>query len=539
MVASLQEAHEIIASRDATIANQGEVIATLQEQIEALAASLKQVQGTNEKQQHLIEQYLKRLYGRTSERYCPDQMLFDPLLLQSLPDPAAAEPPNQDADDELAPLPRRRRKRARHGRVAIPDHLERVVIELDVEPSQRLCPLTGEPMVLVGYEESEKLEFRPGSLYVNVYRRPKYASPDRINGNGVGVVTAPMPDHPIPKCKADWGLISHAIVNKYADHLPLYRQDVIFEREGIHIARSTLDGWALGTADALLPLGLELKKAVLTTHVLFMDDSIIPLLEPGRGKTRKARLWVYVRGDPGPPLTAYDFTLDRTKRRPLEYLGQYQGYIHADAYGGHDELFKRDWVHEVGCWCHVRRGFDEAMSSRPKEASEILALIRRMYAFERPFRGLPPQDRHERRQDTVRPIVAAVFARLEKMRERALPTEPLRKALEYACNQRDALERFLEDGRLEADNNTAENAIRPLAIGRKNWLFVGSERGGRAAALYLGLIQSCKACDVNPWAYFDDILRRIMSHPIHRLRELLPDQWRPLERDARGMILQD
>ena len=539
MVASLQEAQEAITSRDAVITAQGETIATLQGQVEVLDESLKMALANIEKQQYQLEQYLKRLRGHTSERYCPDQMLFDPLLLQSLPSPAATEEPAEEPAGEAdEPLPRRRKKRTPHGRLPIPDHLERVVIELDIDESERICPRTGEPLVVIGYEESEKVEFQPGRLFVNLYRRPKYASPDRLKGNGVGVVTAPMPDHPIPKCKADCGLIAYVVVSKFADHLPFYRQDGIFEREGVRIARSTLDGWALSAAEAILPLGEELKKAVLDTEVLFTDDSVIPLLEHGRGKTRKARLWVYVRGDPRPRLTAYDFTLDRCKGRPLEYLANYQGYVHADAYSGYEELFTKDGLEEVGCWCHARRGFDEALTSRPREASEILALIRRIYDFERTFRDLPAVVRHEQRQTTVRAVVDAIFKRVQDMQATTLPAEPLRKAIGYVLNQRDALLRFLEDGRLEADNNTAENAIRPLALGRKNWLFVGSERGGRAAALYLGLIQSCKACDVNPWAYFDDIFRRIMSHPVHRLRELLPDQWRPLERDSRGLVLQ-
>ena len=544
MVASLQEAHEIIASQDAIIRAQGETIATLQGQIGVLDASLKTARADIERQQHQLEQYIKRVYGRTSERYCPDQLLFDPLLLQSLPDPAAAEAaaeePAEEAPTEEPPesSPRPPKKRKQHGRLPIPDHLERVVIELDVDDAERRCPHTGDPMVVIGYEESEKLEYQPGRLFVNVYRRPKYASPDRLGGNGVGVLTAPMPDHPILKCKADCGLIAYAVVSKFADHLPFYRQDAIFEREGVHLARSTLDGWALATADALQPLGEELKKAVLDTDVLFTDDSVIPLLQPGRGKTRKARLWVYIRGDRGPPLVAYDFTLDRRKDRPLEYLGDYQGYVHADAYSGYDQLFRQPGVVEVGCWGHARRGFDETMTSRPREASEILSLIQRMYGFEKEFRPLAPAERQAQRQESVRPIVAAVFERVEDMYPSTLPAEPLRKALNYVCNQRQALQRFLEDGRLEADNNTAENAIRPLALGRKNWMFVGSERGGGAAALYLGLIQSCKTCDVNPWTYFDDLFRRIMSHPVNRLRELLPDQWQPQARDAHGRILQ-
>lgn len=539
MIASLQEAQEAIASRDAVITAQGETMAILQGQVDVLDESLKTALANIEKQQQQLEQYIKRLYGRTSERYCPDQLLFDPLLLQSLPSPAATEKPEEELAGETdEPLPPRRKKRTPHGRLPIPDHLERVVIELDIDESERICPRTGEPLVVIGYEESEKLEFQPGRLFVKLYRRPKYASPDRLKGNGVGVVTAPMPDHPIPKCKADCGLIAYVVVSKFADHLPFYRQDGIFERESVRIARSTLDGWALAAAEAILPLGEELKMAVLDTEVLFTDDSVIPLLERGRGKTRKARLWVYVRGDPRPRLTAYDFTLDRCKGRPLEYLANYQGYVHADAYSGYEELFTKDGLEEVGCWCHARRGFDEALTSRPREASEILALIRRIYDFEKTFRDLPAEVRHQQRQTTVRPVVDAILERVQDMQAATLPAESLRKAIGYVLNQRDALLRFLEDGRLEADNNTAENAIRPLALGRKNWLFVGSEHGGRAAALYLGLIQSCKACDVNPWAYFDDIFRRIMSHPVHRLRELLPDQWRPLERDSRGLVLQ-
>ena len=538
MIATLEQARQIIASRDGAIAAQGTRIETLESQLEVLERSLKTALSTIEKQQHQINQYLKRIFGRTSEQYHPDQLNFDSLLLEALPDPADARAPTADPDLGLPPPPPRpRKKRSAHGRLPIPDHLERVITELDVDPADRICPYTGEPMVCIGHEDSEKLEYRPGCLFVMVYRRPKYASPDRKGGNSVGVVTAPMPDHPIPKCKADPGLIAYAIVSKFADHLPLYRQDDIFKREGVHIARSTLDGWVLRTADAIWLLGDELKKAVLNTDVLFTDDTICALLEEGRGQTRKARIWVYIRGAPGARLIAYDFTIDRCKNRPLEYLGDYQGYIHADAYSGYDQLFSIPGVIEVGCWCHARRGFDEAMTSRPHEASEIIALIARMYRWEKEFRGLPPKARQRRRQHSVRPIVDAILERVEQMRLTALPSEPLRKALEYVHNQQVALLRFLEDGRLEADNNTSENEMRPVAVGRRNWLFAGSERGGHATALYLGLIRSCKACNVNPWKYFNDILRRIMSHPANRLRELLPDQWRPLQRDPHGMII--
>jgi transposase len=276
MVASLEEALQIIAK-------QSETIAALQGQVESLQESLKTSLATITKQQHQIEQHLKRIYGASSERYVPGQTYLDPLLQQaSAPGTAAPQEVPTDAEDEPPAPVRRPRKHTPHGRVPIPDHLERVVIELDLDDAERLCPRTGEPMIVIGYEESEKLDYQPGRLVVNVYRRAKYASPDRRHGNDVGVVTAPLPDHPIPKCKADIGLVAHAIVSKFADHLPFYRQDAIFERKGVHLARSTLDGWALQTADVLMPLGDALKAAVLDSVVLFSDDSIIPLLERGR-----------------------------------------------------------------------------------------------------------------------------------------------------------------------------------------------------------------------------------------------------------------
>jgi hypothetical protein len=354
----------------------------------------------------------------------------------------------------------------------------------------------------------------------------------------VGIIIAPMPDHPILKCKADVGLLSHIIVSKFADHLPLYRQDGIFEREGVTIPRATQTSWMIQTYEAIRPLGEVLKEVVLERDILFTDDSIIPLLVKGNGRVKKARLWVYVRGGPGPPLTVFDFSTDRSKQRPLTFLDGYNGYIHADAYSGYDELFRKEGVIEVGCWVHARRKFDESASSRPKEATDIMARIAQLYQVETACKEMEPEDRCSVRKEQSLPIIEGIFTRLEELKPVTIPSEPLSKAIDYALNQREALMRYLEDGRLKPDNNTAENAIRPLALGRKNWLFAGSERGGRAAALFYGLVQSCKACDVNPWQYFDDILRRIMSHPINKLRVLLPDQWEPLPKDERGLILQ-
>ena len=307
---------------------------------------------------------------------------------------------------------------------------------------------------------------------------------------------------------------------------------------GVTIPRATQSSWLMQTYEGIKVLEDVFRQAIMEGDVLFTDDTPTPLQEQGMGKFRKARMWVYARGGTGPPLVAYDFSIDRGKRRPLEFLKDYRGYVHADAYSGYDELFRKEGIIEVGCWAHARRKFDEATSSRPKEATDILARIARLYHdVETPCAGMAPEERCRCRQEHATPLLEGIFEKLEELRPKTIPSEPLRKAIDYTLNQKKALCRYLEDGRLRPDNNLAENAMRPIALGRKNWLFVGSERGGRAAALFMSLVQSCKNLGINPWEYFDDMLRRIMGHPKHRLRELLPDQWKPLPKDEQGLIL--
>ena len=522
MVASLEQAQQIIDQKDQQIAELTKLLSSNQHQLKIL--------------QNQVEQLLRRIYGRRSEKLDPNQLMFDNLILEAANQPG--KPVEENPPEEPPPpKPHKRGKRNHPGRIPIPEHLERVEILLDIPEEDKVCPETSKPLKQIGWEISEKLQYRPGKLLVNVYKRPKYASPDSMASGQVGIIIAPMPDHPILKCKADVGLLSHIIVSKFADHLPLYRQDGIFEREGVTIPRATQTSWMLQIYEAIRPLGDVLKQVVLERDILFTDDSIIPLLVKGNGRVKKARLWVYVRGGPGPPLTVFDFSRDRSKKRPLEFLDGYKGYIHADAYSGYDELFRKREVIEVGCWVHARRKFDESASSRPEQASDIMARIAQLYQIETACKEMEPEDRCSIRHERSQPIIEGIFTRLEELKPVTLPSEPLSKAIDYALNQKKALTRYLENGRLKPDNNTAENAIRPLALGRKNWLFAGSERGGRTAALFYSLVQSCKACDVNPWQYFDDMLRRIMSHPINRLRKLLPDQWQPLPKDDRGLIV--
>ncbi len=525
MIASLEDAIKIIEKKDLQIEE-------LSKKLHSLQLSLNMLQNQN-------EQLLRRIYGRRSEKIHPGQQAFDmmvPFLEQNQP-PEPPEPLGEISVSKEAPKKKASKAKRRHpGRVPIPEHLERREIVLDIPQQEKICPETGRPLKLIGWEVSEKLEYQPGKLLVNVYKRPKYGSPDPMAEGEVGVITAPMPDHPIERCKADVGLLAYIIVSKFGDHIPLYRQNGILAREGVEIPRSTQSLWIMQCYEAIQPLGDVLKEVVLESGVLFTDDSPIPIQVKGNGRVKKGRLWTYVRGDPEPALTVYDFSRDRSKKRPLSFLEGFEGYVHADAYSGYDELFRKEGIIEVGCWAHARRKFDEALSSRPREAAEIMAHIAKLYRVESHCAEMTPQQRCLYRKEHSGPILEEIFTRIEELRKETVPSEPLRKAVDYTLNQREALCRYLEDGRLKPDNNTAENAIRPLALGRRNWLFAGSERGARATALFLGLIQSCKACQVNPWQYLDDVLRRIMSHPVNRLRELLPDQWKPLPKDACGLI---
>ncbi len=532
MITAKAQAPYAAQSQDEIIAYQANLIAQKEAHIEQLTLKCEANQRQISTLQHQIEQLIRRVYGRKSEKIDPNQMMFDSIIQESVAQSAAISA-QVEADAPVASSKpgkerKERKERVQHGRLPIPEHLERVEIVIDIPEDKKVSPLTGEPLKVIAVEVSEKLEYRPGKLFVKVYKRPQYALPDNE-----GVVCAAMPDLPIAKCKADVGLLAHVIVSKFADHLPLYRQDVIFQREKVEIPRATQSGWLMQMYESIKILKPVFRQAVLENGVIFTDDTPVALQDHQNnpGKFKKARLWVYVRGGTGPPLTMYDFSMDRGKKRPLDFLEGYRGYVHADAYGGYDELFKIVWILEVACWAHARRKFDEASSSRPKEATDILARIARLYHdVETPGKVLKPEELYQLRQEKAKPILDNIFATLENLKDQTIPSEPLRKAIDYSLNQKAALYRYLDNGLLKPDNNTAENAMRPVALGRKNWLFVGSERGGHAAALYMSLIQSCKNCDVNPWEYLNDILRRIMGHPVNRLRELLPDQWKPLAR---------
>lgn len=525
MSLTLAEAEEALCQKDLQLAQVTEALRQKDLQIETLTKAMAAAEQRQQALTHQLELLSRRLYGPKSEKFHPDQLLLDGVLIAALdqgPVPVAAPP-------APTPVKPHQRQAPGHGRDELPAHLERVEVPLDLPTAEKVCPVTGAPLVKIGEERTEKLAYTPERLYVKVFVRPKYASPQKVNGSSVGGLRlAPLPDWPIAKCKADTSLLAAVAVAKYVDHQPLYRQMQIKRRQDVELARQTADGWVLQLADQPLPtLYAALKAEVLACDVLFTDDTPVPLLVEGLGKTREARLWAYLAGT-GPPLAVFDFSVDRRKRRPRDFLGNYRGFIHADAYSGYDELFRQPGVVEIGCWAHARRKFDEALSSAPREATELLAGIRRLYEIEAVAEHLKDAERAALRQAQCPPILHGIFTRAVALQTVTLPKSPLAQALTYLLNQREALQRYLADGRLRPDNNLAENTLRPLCLGRKNWLFFGGERGGRAAAIYFSLLQSCVLNKVNPAAYLEDVLNRIMSHPASQLRDLLPHRWQPL-----------
>jgi len=457
-----------------------------------------------------LENLKRRYFGPSSEKG-PDapgqQVLFDL--------PAQGEPP---APPAAAGTPA-----TGHGggRRKLPPHLVRQRIEYALPEEQRRCPCCGEVMAPFGAESSEQLEFIPASLFVIEHVRIKYGCP-RCQEKPL---IAEGPPKVIDKGLAAAGLLAWNAVAKFGDHQPLYRQEDIFGRHGLAIPRSTQCYWLGTVAELLAPLYDKMAAQVKQSGKLHTDDTPIRVLDPGKGKTRTARFWVYV-GDDEHPFTVFDYTTSRSRDGPEKFLKDFKGYLQADAYTGYDRICAGPEVVEVACWAHTRRKFFEARDTAAR-ADELLALIRELYSIEQRGRGLKAAGRQQLRQMFTAPLLLRIKAWLAARSLDTLPKSPLGQAVQYALNQWTALTRFVEDGRLEPDNNLAENAVRPIALGRKNYLFLGNDAGGRRAAILYSLIRTCERHGVNAWEYLRDVLTRVSTHPAHRIAELLPNAWKP------------
>lgn len=483
-----------------------------------LTASLRKEQRLRTQYEQRVQELLRRLYGPRAERIDPAQLL---LFAQELA--AAAAPVEEEAPDEAAAPPRKKG----HGRKPLPKELPRQRVEHDIAPEEKICPACSANKVRFGEDVSEQLEYVPASLYIIEHVRPKYACPCCEEH----VSQAPPPPRIIEKGLPGPGLVAHVVTSKYCDHLPLYRQEFIFARHGLDLSRKTLCGWVLAAAMKLEPLVDWMKAKVLASHVIHTDDTPVRVRGQDMNGPFTGRFWAYM-GDLAHPYSVYDYTPSRKRDGPAAFLDGYQGYLQADAFGGYDGIYASGEVTEVACWAHARRKFYEARSTDSNRAHRMLAWIRQLYDVERDAKKLDDGARCALRQERSKPLleggedVQSVKAWLLEQQPALLPKSPIAIAANYALANWTALTRYLDDGALAIDNNPAEQALRGIAIGRKNWLFLGSDRGGRAAAIHFSLIQSARRHGIDPFAYLRDLLIAFTPHPPQDLDPYLPDNWK-------------
>lgn len=489
------------------------------EQSQAMIAELVQELDVKEKRlrriQHQLEKLLRWKYGPKREKIDENQMFLFAIHMVGA---------DQDVEVRQEKPPGKKPRRSSHGRKRLPKDLERQRQVHDLPEGERRCPQCRDELRYIGEDTSEQLEYEPARWYVIKHVRRKYACP-----KGCTVVTAEKPMQPIEKGMAGPGLLAHVAVSKYADHQPLHRQETMFAREGINLSRKTLCGWMRQCADVMVPLFEEMKKRAVSSKTMQTDDTPVGVLDPALTRTRKGRIWTYV-GDEEHPYTVYDYTPTRKREGPEEFMKDFEGYLQADAYSGYDALYKdaQRNVTEVACWAHARRKFYEAQTSDLMRSMVILAYVRLLYEVEREAkdRSLDGPGRLALRREKSVPILADMEKYLIHEKTNVLPKSPIGDAITYALGNWPALVRYCEDGDLEIDNNGAERSLRGIAVGRKNWMFFGSDRGGRTAAILTSFMTTCKRHGINPCEYMRDVLARISAHPAKRIEDLLPDQWK-------------
>jgi transposase len=469
-------------------------------------------------------------FGRSSEKLVPtdDQLglALSEHEIKAANDAAEQERiPAQDSAHEPPASSRGRRSAGRRrGEVpcgVLPEHLPRET--LVHEPGECTCPACGHGMRRLGEDISEQLDWVPGYFRALRHVRPKLAC-----GHCDRIVQLPAPSRPIERGLPTPSLLAHVLMSKFGDHQPLYRQSVIFRRSGLQLERATLAGWVASSAALVEPLVDALGRYVLRPGKVHTDDTPVPVLDPGRGRTKTGRLWTYVRddrpaGSRAPPAVWYRFSPDRKSIHPQTHLKGFQGILQADAYAGYAPIYAEGRVVEAACMAHLRRRFyDIWQDMRSPIAAEAIGRIGALYAIERTIRGQPPALRRQVRQQRSAPLLAQMQQWMSQMLRQVSSRSPLAAAFKYALVRWPAFARFVDDGSIEIDNNTAERSIRPLVLGRRNFLFAGSDNGGRSAATIYSLIGTAMLNAVEPFVYLRTVLERIAEHPINRVDELLP-----------------
>jgi transposase len=487
------------------------LIGELVGQLEAREQTLSALQAQIDRLQLQIAVLRRARFGRRSEQL-DAQLAQLELVLEELRTARAEALADEPPKPESAQQPSRR---------PLPAHLPR---ETHMHaPEETACPACGGALKSLGEDVTELLEYVPASFKVIRQVRPKLAC-----SCCDAIVQAPAPSRPIARGLAGPGLLAHVLVGKYTDHLPLYRQSAIYAREGVELPRSTLAEWVGGAHHLLRPLVAALRAYVLDTAKLHGDDTPIPVLAPGNGKTATGRLWTYVRDDrpaagDAAPAVWFAYSPNRRGEHPQQHLQSYQGILQADAYAGFGALFDSGRVQWAACWAHARRKFYEIAEAHDSPlAHEALKRIAKLYEIEGQIRGRPPEQRRAERQARAGPVLEDLHAWLKETVRGLSQKSGLGGAIHYALKLWPALTRYVDDGRIEIDNNAAERALRAVALGRKNYLFAGSDAGGERAASIYSLIGSAKLNGIDPEAYLREVFTRIADHPVNRVDELLP-----------------
>lgn len=507
----------------------------LGQQLEAERTKLEAEREESERLRELVRLFTQKRFGPSSEEWNQDQLqIFNEAEATALTEDTLED---DDVADEGAVPESSPKARKNKGRRPLPAHLPRQEKVHDLPEDVKVCA-QGHAMVRIGEETSEQLEITPPKIWVTRNVRPKYACPQCEDQ----VVIADVPKQPIPKSQASPSLLAQIAVSKYCDGLPLYRQSNIFRRIDIDLNRTTLANWIVKIGQLFQSVVNLLRDDLLSEDIAHCDETPLKVLkEPGKKAQSQSYIWVQRGGTPDRPIILFDYDPTRSRQVPQRLFDGFAGWLHVDGYTGYDELFaKNPKIRRVGCMAHCRRRFDEAVKAQPKgkgsakqkkavtKAHQGLAFTNKLYRIEKELRGLGPDERKSLREERAVPVLREMKAWLDAARDQVPPKTLTGKAIAYALGQWDALCRYVEDGRLEIDNNRVENAIRPFVLGRKNFLFSASVAGAEASANLYSVIETAKANGLEPQAYLRHLLTELpKATSVEKIEALLPTRWRP------------
>lgn len=490
-------------------------LAVLKQMIAELLRALRQERRDRQETQQRLDALLQRLYGPRPKPSDPEQLLLPFPDEEQPPAPPLPPPPEQEQ-------PSQRGRSKPHGRRRPAPELRRVPRRYELTAAERLCPECGQERAPIGVETTAQYDYKPAEVFVIEHQQVKYAC-RCCQGQ---VAMAAKPPQPIDKGLPGPGLLAQIIADKYLDHLPLHRTEQRFARLGVTLPRSTLCDWMASCAMLLTPLWELLKGHVLQSKVLHTDDTTVPVRDEKRSDHRYGRLWDYI-GDAAHPGVVFDYTTTHARDGPAAFLKDFRGFLQADAYGAYDGIYtgSNGAIVEVGCWAHARNKFADAQSSDPERVLAARAWVRKLYDVEEEAKALSSAERWRLRQQKSVPLLKSLHTWLLAQKADVLPKSPIAAAINYVLNQWEALKRYTTDGDLHIDNNVSERTLKLIGMGRLNWLFLGSDNGGRTAAVLFSFTATCKHLGIDTFTYLRDVLEHLRTCPPERLQELLPHRW--------------